>query len=71
MDGNEFERRVRRAGKANGVSVTWKSHGKGSHGRLYYGARFATLKDRRKEIGGGLVNAMLKQLGLTKKDVGL
>jgi hypothetical protein len=28
-----------------------------------------TLKDRRKEIGPGLLNAMLDQLGLTKDDL--
>jgi predicted RNA binding protein YcfA (HicA-like mRNA interferase family) len=43
--------------------------GKGSHGRLYYGGRFTTMKDRKKEIGPGLLNAMLHQLGLTKKDL--
>ena len=36
--------------------------GKGSHGRLYYGNRFTTLKDRKKEIGPGLLIAMLDQL---------
>jgi mRNA interferase HicA len=46
-----------------------RSHGKGGHGRLYYGDRFTTLKDRRKEIGPGLLNAMLDQLGLTKDDL--
>ena len=46
------------------------SHGKGSHGRLYYGDRFTTLKDRKKEIGPGLLKAMLDQLGLTKEDLG-
>ena len=45
------------------------NRGKGSHGRLYYGDRFTTLKDRRKEIGPGLLNAMLHQLGLTKTDL--
>jgi hypothetical protein len=44
---------------------TWQ----GSHGRLYYGNRFTTLKDRKKEIGPGLLNAMLAQLGLTKADL--
>ncbi|HYM29669.1 MAG TPA: hypothetical protein VEU47_00120 [Candidatus Cybelea sp.] len=44
-------------------------HGKGSHGRLYYGHRFTTLKDRKKEIGPGLLSAMLVQLGLTKADL--
>jgi mRNA interferase HicA len=35
-----------------------------SHGRLYYGDRFTTLKDRRKEIGKGLLKAMCTQLGI-------
>lgn len=43
--------------------------GKGSHGRLHYGGRFTTLKDRKKEIGPGLLSAMLDQLGLTKADL--
>jgi len=46
-----------------------KHHGKGSHGTLYYGARKTTVKDRKREIGTGLLDAMLKQLGLTKKDL--
>lgn len=44
-------------------------HGKGSHGRLYYGEYFTTVKDRKKEIGKGLWHAMLKQLGLTRHDI--
>ena len=43
--------------------------GKGSHGRLYYGERFTTVKDRRKEIGAGLLGAMLRQLGLNRNDL--
>jgi mRNA interferase HicA len=43
-------------------------HGKGSR-RLDFGNRFTTLKDRKKEIGPGLLNAMLAQLGLTKADL--
>jgi mRNA interferase HicA len=46
-----------------------RGHGKGSHGRLYYGERFTTLKDRKKEIGPGLLSAMLAQLGLTRADL--
>jgi mRNA interferase HicA len=57
-------------GRQRGVLVSFdRGHGKGSHGRLYYGARFTTLKDRRKEIGPGLFKAMLDQLGLTKDDL--
>jgi hypothetical protein len=52
MNGHEFERQIRALGRRNGVLVTFdRGHGKGSHGRLYYGDKFTTLKDRRKEIG--------------------
>jgi hypothetical protein len=43
--------------------------GKGSHAALYYGSRRTTLKDRRKEIGAGLLRAMLRQLGLEPRDL--
>ena len=46
-----------------------RGHGKGGHGRLYFGPRFTTLKDRKKEIGPGLLNAMLTQLGLARADL--
>ncbi len=46
-----------------------RGHGKGSHGRLYYGAHFTTLKDRKKEIGPGLLKAMLDQLGINLRDL--
>jgi mRNA interferase HicA len=71
MTGNEFERRIRKLGRQRGVRVSFDpGHGKASHGRLYHGDRFTTLKDRRKEIGPGLLNAMLHHLGLTKQDLG-
>jgi mRNA interferase HicA len=70
MNGHEFERKIKNIGRQRGVEVSFDpGRGKGSHGRLYYGNRFTTLKDRRKEIGPGLLNAMLDQLGLTKKDL--
>jgi mRNA interferase HicA len=70
MSGGEFERRIRKLGRIRGVLVSFdRGHGKGSHGRLYYGARFTTLKDRKKEIGPGLLKAMLDQLGLSKDDL--
>ena len=70
MIGSEFERKIKKLGRKRGVAVSFdQSHGKGSHGRLYYGNRFTTLKDRKKEIGPGLLKAMLDQLGLTKADL--
>ncbi len=71
MTGHEFEKRIRRLGRRAGVVVSFeRGHGKGSHGRLYYGGRFTTLKERKKEIGPGLLTAMLEQLGLTRSDLG-
>ena len=37
--------------------------------RGVHGERFATVKDRRKEIGPGLLTAMLRQLGLRRSDL--
>lgn len=69
MNGDEFLRRIKKLGKERGVPVAFdKRHGKGSHGTLHYGDRKTTLKDRRKEIGPGLLLAMLQQLGIDKND---
>lgn len=43
--------------------------GKGSHGRVYYGTAFTTMKSPTKEIGAGLLGKMLKDLQLTKDDL--
>ena len=70
MTDDEFVRRVRRLGRKRGVAVRFESRpGKGSHGRLFFGEHFATVKDRRKEIGPGLLAAMLRQLGLKLEDL--
>ena len=45
MNGNEFERKIKKLGRKRGIAVVFdRGHGKGSHGRLYYGNRFTTLK---------------------------
>ncbi len=70
MNGNEFERKIKALGRKHEIAVSFDHGlGKGSHGRLCYGDRFTTLKDRKKEIGPGLLSAMLRQLGLTKADL--
>lgn len=67
MDGGEFRRRIRRLAKRRGIDYRFsRQRGKGSHGTLYYGDRKTTVKSG--EIGQGLLGAMLKQLGLNKKD---
>ena len=70
MNGNELIRRLRRLGQQRGVEVRLDElKGKGSHTVLYYGSRRTTLKDRRKEIGPGLLRSMLRQLGLIPRDL--
>ncbi len=61
---------VKKLARVRGIVCVFEAgRGKGSHGRLYFGDRFTTLKDRRKEIGPGLLSAMLDQLGLAKSDL--
>ena len=70
MRGREFLKQLRRLGKANGVTVRYDGKpGKGSHGRVFYGAAFTTIKDLRKEIGSGLLGKMLADLRLTKDEL--
>jgi mRNA interferase HicA len=50
--------------------VTFEAErGKGSHGTVRFGDRYTVMKDRRKEIRPGLLHAMLRQLGLTERDL--
>ena len=70
MKGSEFLRRVRRLADRRGLHVEFVSgRGKGSHGRLYLGSAYTTLKDRKKEIGPGLLRQMCRQLGISPKDL--
>jgi predicted RNA binding protein YcfA (HicA-like mRNA interferase family) len=45
------------------------SHGKGSHLFLSLGKRHTVVKDRKKEIREGLLQAMCAQLGISKSDL--
>ncbi|HVR98861.1 MAG TPA: type II toxin-antitoxin system HicA family toxin [Thermoanaerobaculia bacterium] len=43
--------------------------GKGSHGTLYFGARFTMVRNLKEELKTGTLHAMLKQLGLSLQDL--
>ena len=70
MKGAEFLRRVKKfAEKTDREYRFVASHGKGSHGRLYLGTAFTTVKDPNKEIGFGLLRSMCKDLGIDHSDI--
>ena len=67
MDGTEFIWRVKRYARKTGQKCRYDPRrGKGSHGRLHLGSRFTTVP--RKEIGKGLLAAMLKDLDIDKEE---
>ena len=69
MTGREFIDRVIDLGHERGIAACFDpKRGKGSHGTLYYGADKTVVKDRRKEIGPGLLAQMVRQLGLNTSD---
>lgn len=70
MNGNELLKLLKKLARERGVTCEIiKHHGKGSHSTLYFGHRRTTIKDRKKEIGTGLLNSMLKDLGIDKDEL--
>ena len=69
MTGREFIVRVRRWARARALVVRFvASQGPGSHGTLYMGTKRTTVKDRRKDIGTGLLKKMLADLGIDQNE---
>ena len=72
MRGSEFIERVLELGRERHVPAYFDpKRGKGSHGTLYFGSRKTIVKDRRKEIGAGLLARMIRQLGLSSDDLSI
>jgi mRNA interferase HicA len=70
MKGAEFERRVQKLAKEKKLSCFFVAdEGKGSHGRLYLGSEFTTLKDRKKEVGKGLLGKMCRDLKIRAEEL--
>ena len=68
MRGSEFVQKIQRLGRERNVAVRLVTErGKGSHATLYFGPRFTIVKDRKKEIGPGLLKKMLADLGVTRE----
>ncbi|MYD98553.1 MAG: hypothetical protein F4X98_14385 [Gammaproteobacteria bacterium] len=69
MNGRQFIRRVRKWARSQQLEVQFvASEGAGSHGTLYAGGRKTTVKDRKKEIGVGLLAKMLSDLEIDEDD---
>ncbi len=70
VKGAEFERRIRKLARSRNVACQFVADkGKGSHGRLYFGDEFTTLKDRKKEIGRALLAKMCADLKIDPHDL--
>lgn len=70
MTGRELYKKLRKLGRRRNIPVRLEERpGKGSHGRLYFGNRFTTLKDRKKEIGPELLRKMMRDLEIDPDDL--
>lgn len=70
MKGSEFIKRIQRLAKERGVSCSWNPDmGKGSHGVLKFGNGRTTVRNPKDELKTGTYHAMLKQLGLSERDL--
>ena len=70
MNGRQFIARAANGRGAGNLAVRFvASEGPGSHGTLYAGDRKTTVKDRKKEIGKGLLAKMLDDLGIDGDDI--
>lgn len=70
MKGSEFVKKLKKLGKENGTPVALEERrGKGSHSTLFYGDRFTIIRNLKDELKTGTFHAMLKQLGLTEKEL--
>src|SRR5664280_1169807 len=70
VKGAEFVRGVQKLAKEKELSCLFVADkGKGSHGRLYLGSEFTTLKDRKKELGKGLLAKMCRDLKIHAEEL--
>ena len=67
MNSREFIRRARSYARKTAQEFRFDpARGKGSHGRLYIGSRFTTVKQG--ELSKGILAAMLRQLGIDRRE---
>lgn len=70
MKGSEFIKRIQKLAKERRLACSWHPDmGKGSHGVLKLGATRTIVRNPKDELKSGTYHAMLKQLGLSEKDL--
>jgi len=70
MRGNELIKKVETLGKERGIAVRVdKKRGEGSHQTLYFGERKTIIRNPKDELKTGTYHAVLKQLGISEKDL--
>ena len=70
MKGSEFLKKIQKLAKEKAITCSWHpDKGKGSHGVLKYGDKRTTVRNLKDELKTGTYHGMLKQLGLTDKDL--
>lgn len=70
MKGNEFIKKIKEHAKERGLHCNVdKKRGKGSHVTLYYADKRTIVRNPKDELKKGTLNAMIKQLGLTRNDL--
>jgi predicted RNA binding protein YcfA (HicA-like mRNA interferase family) len=70
VKGREFLRKVKRFADRRGLAYRWvAARGAGSHGTVNVGGRMTVVKDRKKDLGPGLLRAMCSHLGIDPQDL--
>lgn len=70
MTGHELLRKLRRLARQRRLAFRYEPRqGKGGHGRIYIADRFTTIPAPRQEIAPGLLAKILRDLGLTRRDL--
>jgi len=74
MKGGEFIKRIQKLAKERGFACSWHpgmgmGMGKGSHSVLKLGDTRTVVRNPKDELKTGTYHAMLKQLGVSEKDL--
>lgn len=72
LTAGESLRRLREIARRQGVTYSFvarKGKGKGSHGKVCFGSRPTIVKDRKKEVGAGLLHRICNDLGIKPEDL--